>query len=303
MPSNGNDVEHIPLRKFLLLRIAVSLCFAGHGILALMNSNIFYSQWSQWVQSIFPHDLRYMGSQLVLGIVGSLDLLVAIRFLLPKIPGYALLWAIVWGTITAISRLYFLGSWQSIPTFINFANPIGEFLVRVPNFFVPIVVFIFFTEQGQRLFSNRFTMDKFISIAVFATMAGLFFEYLAHLFHPLLQLEIDKIGMPLWYFHLSGALIVLAVCAMVLSSAKSAPRFNLIAAVCCGVSYALIEGFTLVIVHSPHGMFFLSIQIAEHMPTYICLLFYIRSRTSHHWKESRHHFKSIHENTAIVASD
>ncbi|MEY4631130.1 MAG: hypothetical protein RIQ81_1250 [Pseudomonadota bacterium] len=259
--------------EILLYRIAVSGCFFGHGIMALRNSATFTSQWSGWVQSLWPDSLKYTMSDFFLKLVGTIDLMAGLAVLMPSVPALALYWTIIWGLLTALSRLYFLtefppGSW------IFPVKALSEFLIRVPNFVVPLVLAGLLGFAGLPARVRAYPKESLVFFAIAALTLGLALHQITDLAHPLFEYELAKFGKPLWYFHASSALNLLAVLSVAIlflrGSEKSFPlsgvsRFLVLAA------YAATEGFAIAVTHRPHGWFYVFVKIIEHLPVYLCL--------------------------------
>jgi hypothetical protein len=235
------------------LRLATAACFLGHGTLALKNAPIFYSEWSNWIQSLLPAG-DPTPSMYVLRVIGSIDVLVGLVFLLRAAPPrWAFAWAIGWGLATATSRLYFLGALHGDP-WQHLVHPLAEMLVRTVNWAAPLALL----RRDRRWVTG--------AVAAGALAHGL--AYLATWLGPTYPFEPLKTGEPLWLFHVDGAL---ALAALVL---LGRPRGALLAL----ASMALGEAIDLASVAWPRGAFGIVLQLAEHQPIYVCFALYALAR-------------------------
>jgi hypothetical protein len=120
----------------LLARIAVALTFTGHGLFAL-----------GWPWPLPPH-FGYMttritgltpeGAQWLLRLAGSLDLLVSVGIFMPRLAKPALVYAIIWGGLTALARPTAYVLW---PSFWPDLHRWGmEMAWRLPHALVPLAI-------------------------------------------------------------------------------------------------------------------------------------------------------------------
>lgn len=261
-----------------LLRLAIFCCFAGHGSLAIMNSSNYVSEWSNWIQSLFPEDQKFEMSRMMLLTVGFLDILVAIGFLLPKIPRPAFIWAIGWGTATALSRMYFLGRLFPI-NWYNTAHPVAEFLSRTPNFLVPILLFLM-VEPNTRLavVGRRFHIKNILLVAGSTQILSLCLHHLTHWNHEMFPFELEKVGMPVWYFHLMGGIAIMALCAICVTTWSHQTKFIItLTAILTLFAYVIPEGYDVFLTNAPHGFRYTFIRLAEHVPIYVCMGYFAKT--------------------------
>lgn len=274
-------MNYIPSNKTTFLRWAVFCCFVAHGIVAIQSSGVYFSEWSHWVQGIFPENEKYIGSSFFLKTVGTIDIVVGISFLNPRIYLPTFWWAIGWGALTAFSRIYFLGSFSGFFVF-NVVHPIAEFLVRMPNFIIPTVLLLFHTRGVYDVIISRVSERRLVFVAVLAQAMAIFMAYIVDLNQPMLSYELIKKGMPLFFLHGVGALSVAALVALVaVIGTKSVTNLRLRSGILltskfffCG-SYLLVEGFNVIIVNAPHGFAFTAVRIMEHVPVYLCVALFL----------------------------
>lgn len=273
-PNRANRFQKI-------FRVAVMCCFVAHGWLALKNSNIYYSEWSQWVQSLFSEEEKFWGSQILLGSVGTIDILVGLSFVFVFLqpPLFAIVWAICWGSLTALSRLYFLGSFTP-PFWSNVVYPLSEFLVRSANWIVPLLAvsqleFSSTPRWVERILSRISSSTRpLIYFVIITQVFGIFLHYLVELNHELYPYEIHKKSMPIWYFHAIGST---SVCALTFAFLNfkwpNQSTLRIVAIYLSVISFLLAEGFEIVILNSSHGFSYTAIRIAEHVPIYSCFAY------------------------------
>jgi hypothetical protein len=116
---NGKTID-------LVLRIAVSGEFLGHGVFAVQGK----AQWIGWIARMLGVDAG-AATQVLLAI-GVMDIAVACGVLLwPKIPRVVLLWAAVWGFWTALVRpLVGEPIWDFVERSANWGAPLALLLLR-----------------------------------------------------------------------------------------------------------------------------------------------------------------------------
>jgi len=107
-----------------VLRLGVSAEFAGHGVFALLGSESF----SRMVEEVVGLDAA--GAQCALQIIGTLDLVIAAIVLIRPVQA-VLLWAALWGGVTALARPLSGSSWWSfVERGANWAAPLALLLLR-----------------------------------------------------------------------------------------------------------------------------------------------------------------------------
>ena len=249
------------------LRLAVAACFLCHGTLALKAATVYYSEWSAWLQHLFPAP-GYDGARWSLWTAGALDWLAALCvLLLLRIPRAAIAWTIGWGFATAMSRLYFLGS-LTAPFWGFLVHPVAEMLQRVPNWIVPLLLW-----QEVR---GRRPDGRLVGLAVGSIVLSLGLSVLVDLEtgrYPSFMLRIDE---PLWFYQACGALAAVALVLAAVSWPVKARRFRLAAMGAVALAYALPELFSVFWVNGPHGVVFTALRAGEHFPAYLCLLLAVR---------------------------
>ena len=257
------------------LRIVVMCCFIAHGTLALKNSHIYYSEWSQWVQSLFPADQKYQGSALLLQLIGTLDILAGLSFLLPRIPLAGFAWTIGWGSVTALSRIYFLGSIAG-PFWENMVFPMSQLLIRIPNALMTIILLAQIYRDDSRLDFLAEKTPGLIHFGAFTQVLGFAMIYLVDLNKLDLSSELLKIGMPTYFFHAAGVLaLVGALFTIALFKFKSSQALRICAGSLALIAYVMVEGFEVFHLNAPHGFIFTAIRVLEHMPVYLCLGYFL----------------------------
>jgi hypothetical protein len=104
-----------------ILRVAVALEFAGHGILA-------FSQKASWLSFFTPFGIGPEAGGVIMQVVGVLDMSLAVLLLVKPVPA-AVLWMALWGMWTALLRPI---SGESIV----------EWIERGPNWGAPLALLV-----------------------------------------------------------------------------------------------------------------------------------------------------------------
>ena len=258
-----------------IMKAAAALCFLCHGFIALKNSTVYYSEWNTWVQQLFPESIRYAGARWTLATVGTIDIIAAICLFIPSLTRFALLWMVVWGTATATSRLYFLGSFEA-----NFwsgvASPLGEFLVRAPNWIVPLLLALELKEfelpsrianLSEKL--RQRTNSQWLFWGTTAFTFGVLASEASSLASPLFEFERNKIGLPEHFKETLMGLAAAASFALLFSRRK----YSLVAAAIAAVLVMVTHEFEEFYYHNRmHGFQFWSIRLAEHATVFYCVI-------------------------------
>lgn len=263
--------------RTIVFRIAVACCFIGHGIIALQVAGNYGSEWSYWVRSILPSSIEYKGSELLLRIVGLLDIVDGLMLLLPRIPKQALLWVLGWGFATAASRLYFLG--VLVPPFeVNGLHALAEFLKRTPNWVMPLFL-VAITSPSVPQSTNVLKHKELIfSLAVASQMLALIanntFEWLS----PLFEFELMKHGLPVWFFWTETLLAIFGLfmifTQIFIKPWRAIMRIGILAVF---VAYCMAEGSYVYSRNLPAGFSYTLIRLVSHFSMYTCLLLWCRS--------------------------
>ncbi len=131
----GKKKQHL----ILLMKVAIALTFACHGLYAL---GIFPLpvHFMEMTMGILPLDDT--NARLFLKMAGIMDWIVAIMIFIPNrnIVQSALIYMILWGSITALARMtYALLNYGSITDIIQ---SIPNTLIRVPHALIPFVLLL-----------------------------------------------------------------------------------------------------------------------------------------------------------------
>ena len=124
--------------------VAVLMTFAGHGSYALglwPTPATFYA-----MISVCLH-VEYETAKTILRVAGFLDFLVCVGILIPLIRRPAVLYAAIWGLLTAIARpvagmswgLYYWGADQFL----------HEAVLRAPHFLIPLYLLALWSKPRQ----------------------------------------------------------------------------------------------------------------------------------------------------------
>lgn len=121
----------------LLALIAIALTFSCHGLYAVG----YYPRPGSFIDmTLNSLPINEPSAHLLLKIAGILDFVIAIAIFIPRISYAALVYAFVWGGLTAIARLVghfhvdFLGN--------TFSQWTWEVLIRLPHALIPLFVMV-----------------------------------------------------------------------------------------------------------------------------------------------------------------
>ena len=112
------------------LRLAVAMCFIGHGAFGIITKPIWCNYFAVFG---IGHDMAYR----IMPLLGSFDILMGIGMLV--YPIWAIpLWLIIWGLFTALLRPLS-------------GEPFAEFIERAGNFGAPLVLLILLGGMGKSI--------------------------------------------------------------------------------------------------------------------------------------------------------
>jgi hypothetical protein len=120
---------------YYTLRLAVAMCFIGHGAFGIITKPIWCNYFAVFGIS---HDLAYH----LMPLVGSFDILMGIVVLVYPIRA-VFIWLVIWGTVTAMLRPLS-------------GEPFAEFIERAGNFGAPLALLIL-TGGVEKNFRSIFT--------------------------------------------------------------------------------------------------------------------------------------------------
>jgi hypothetical protein len=106
---------------FQVLRIAVAMCFIGHGAFGIVTKEIWCNYFAVFG---IGHDLSYK----LMPVVGSADILFGLIMLVYPVRAVPV-WLIIWGTVTALCRPLS-------------GEPFAEFIERAGNFGAPLALLL-----------------------------------------------------------------------------------------------------------------------------------------------------------------
>jgi hypothetical protein len=121
----------------LIALIAIALTFSCHGLYAIG----YYPRPGSFIDmtlGILP--ISESSAHLLLKIAGILDFVIAIAIFIPRISYFALIYAFIWGVLTAIARL--AGHFYVDFLWNTFSQWTWEMLIRLPHGFIPLFVMI-----------------------------------------------------------------------------------------------------------------------------------------------------------------
>ncbi|MEI6398981.1 MAG: hypothetical protein WCO71_09440 [Pseudomonadota bacterium] len=263
----------------LALRAAIFSCFVAHGIVAIQASGNYGSEWSAWVRSLLDPEHQYELSSIILKTVGAIDVSAGLMFLAPRVHPLAIAWAIFWGASTTLSRLYFLG--VHIPPFeFNGLHALSEFLIRTPNWMLPVFFFAGSEHSKKTPFNIPLSLSNGIVIAIWTQMVGILLHCVYEYNSPYFQLELSKFGMPAWYFQALTAGSLISVFLIGFNQLKSVRLpLKTLAFVLATATYAMTEGFQVFMLNARSGFVYTFLRVLEHVPIYISFALWIKQTT------------------------
>lgn len=129
-----------------VLKILVAITFTCHGLYALG----FYPIPGKFVDmTINSIGLNEDNSKTFLYLAGVLDIILSILIFIPKISKYALLYAFLWGSITAFARI--TGQFNADFIIYSLENSLYQTVYRLAHGLVPLLVYLidykYFTQK------------------------------------------------------------------------------------------------------------------------------------------------------------
>ncbi|WP_109098434.1 hypothetical protein [Aquimarina sp. AU58] len=121
----------------LIALIAIALTFSCHGLYAIG----YYPRPGSFIDmTLNTLPISEPSAHAMLKIAGILDFVVAIAIFIPRISYAALVYAFVWGGLTAIARL--VGHFHIAFLWNSFSQWTWEMLIRLPHGLIPLFVMI-----------------------------------------------------------------------------------------------------------------------------------------------------------------
>ncbi|MEX0988603.1 MAG: hypothetical protein WD052_14080 [Bacteroidales bacterium] len=121
----------------LVLKIAIALTFTAHGLYATG----IYPQPGVFVDMVI-HILHVEEpfSKSFLRVAGVLDFLLSIAIFIPRVSRYALIYALIWGGLTALARTWANFYWDF--PLASLHQNLYETVYRLPHMFVPMAALL-----------------------------------------------------------------------------------------------------------------------------------------------------------------
>lgn len=134
-----------PARLLLGMKIVIALTFSAHGLYAAG----FYPQPGVFVDMFIS--ILYVSEPVavkMLFIAGILDFVVSVALFVPRLARYALIYAALWGGLTAVAR-----TWANF--YIDFPisslhQNLYETLYRMPHMLVPLAAFFILLKLNEK---------------------------------------------------------------------------------------------------------------------------------------------------------
>ncbi len=134
-------------RITIVLKLLVGFTFIAHGLYAVG----YYAVPGHFIDmTISTFGVNESLARMFIKVAGILDFVISILIFVPKVSKYALLYAFVWGTITALARVVSFYN----PDFINASFHQTLYLVcyRLPHGIVPLLILLI---QEKRIFKMK----------------------------------------------------------------------------------------------------------------------------------------------------
>ena len=122
------QTNQVQQRIHFTLRIAVAMCFIGHGAFGIITKRI-------WCNYFAVFGIRQSMAYTLMPVLGTADILLGLTMLffpVRAIPG----WLVVWGLVTAMLRPLS-------------GEPVAEFIERAGNFGAPLAFLLMYARVSQ----------------------------------------------------------------------------------------------------------------------------------------------------------
>jgi hypothetical protein len=135
----------------IILKIAIALTFTAHGLYAVG----FYPRPGVFVDMVINiFNISEAGAILFLNIAGILDFLISIAIFIPRISKIAILYAVLWGGLTALARTWANYYWNFPLESLH--QHLYETLYRLPHMLVPLALFYLSFPEFKGFTFRRF---------------------------------------------------------------------------------------------------------------------------------------------------
>ncbi len=137
----------------LIALIAIALTFSCHGLYAVG----YYPRPGTFIDmTLNTLPISEPSAHVMLKIAGVLDFVVAIAIFIPRISYAALVYAFIWGGLTAMARL--VGHFHIEFLWNSFSQWTWEMLIRLPHALIPLFVLV--ADRPDVRFLKRFSFSK-----------------------------------------------------------------------------------------------------------------------------------------------
>lgn len=135
---------HPPAHTYSLwIKIAIALTFTCHGLYALGFPYETPANFWAMTMSILP--LNEELARIFLTIAGGLDVLVSVLIFFPRTARPALMYAVIWGSLTALARVVAYTDLDQ--THLDLLRWLPETILRVPHAVVPLAVWLMYPPK------------------------------------------------------------------------------------------------------------------------------------------------------------
>ncbi len=143
--------------------VAIALTFSCHGLYAIG----YYPRPGNFIDmTLNTLPIEESSAHLLLKIAGILDFIIAIAIFIPKTARIALIYAFIWGGLTALARL--TGHFHADFLANTFDQWTWEVLIRLPHALIPL--FIILADQSEQSWLKNTFRKKRTSSIISSTM-------------------------------------------------------------------------------------------------------------------------------------
>jgi hypothetical protein len=128
------------------MRIAVGFTFAGHGLYAVGIHPLPGTFVDMIIMTLHVEETTAVA---LLQCAGWMDLIVALLILVPFVYRYAAFYAFIWGTLTAIARVW--SNYDATLPFESLYQWLPETFVRIPHAIIPLAIVYISVQFEKRL--------------------------------------------------------------------------------------------------------------------------------------------------------
>ncbi len=133
------------VRLLLYMKIAIALTFTAHGLYAI---GVYPLPGIYIDLLISTLGISEITSRQMLLIAGALDFIVSVCLFIPRLSKYAALYAVLWGGLTALARMW--GNFYLDFPLESLHQNLHETFIRMPHMMVPLAVY-FILQRPEKI--------------------------------------------------------------------------------------------------------------------------------------------------------